>query len=112
LGGIFYLLALNFIPGLHDQIKDIAPLQGAGPAILAVAVATTFISPGFRIFPFLNGGIPLWILTIVFALVDYAFISNQGAGVLVAHFAGALSGTFYVTGSKQEVTGIMDAPSS
>lgn len=96
LGGIFYLLAVNFIPALHHSASEIAPLQGAGPAILAVATATTLISPGFRIFPFLNGGIPLWILAVLFAGVDYAFISTQGTGVLIAHFAGVLSGVFYV----------------
>jgi membrane associated rhomboid family serine protease len=99
-GGIFFLLATNLIPSLHNHINDIPALQGAGPAILAVAVATTMISPGFRIFPMLNGGIPLWVLTVIFALVDFAFISNQGTGVLVAHLAGALGGAFYVNRLK------------
>lgn len=95
-GGIFFLLAENFVPSLHGNLALVAPLQGAGPAILAVAVTTTLISPGYRIFPMLNGGIPIWVLTIIFAIVDYAFISSQGIGVLTAHLAGALSGAFYV----------------
>jgi membrane associated rhomboid family serine protease len=99
-GGLFFLLAVNFVPSLHNHINDIQALQGAGPAILAVAVATTMISPGFRIFPMLNGGIPLWVLTTIFAIVDFAFISNQGFGVLAAHLAGAASGAFYVNRLK------------
>jgi membrane associated rhomboid family serine protease len=96
MGAIFFLVTVNSFPTLRHSIADIAPLQGAGPAILAVAVATTVMSPSFRIFPFLNGGIPLWILTLLFAVVDYAFIADKGPGVAVAHLAGGLTGILYV----------------
>lgn len=44
----------------------------------------------------LNGGIPLWILTLVFVLVDYALIASAGAGIGVAHLAGGLIGFMYI----------------
>ena len=95
-GSIFFILAVNLIPGLKASITDIQSLQGAGPAILAVAIATTIISPNYKIFPMLNGGIPLWVITLIFAGLDYGFIHGQGTGVLIAHLAGGLSGAFYV----------------
>lgn len=95
-GSVFFLLTVNLVPGLRNSMATIPALQGAGPALLAVAVATTMTSPGYKIFPFLNGGIPLWVLTLIFAAIDYVFISRQGTGVLVAHLAGGLSGAFYV----------------
>ncbi len=95
-GSVFFLLTVNLFPALRNSIADVTPLQGAGPAILAVALATTFMSPGYRIFPMLNGGIPLWVLTLLFAGIDYAFIARQGAGIGIAHLAGGLSGIFYV----------------
>jgi membrane associated rhomboid family serine protease len=95
-GSVFFLLTVNLIPGLRNSIPAIPALQGAGPALLAVATATTIISPNYKIFPFLNGGIPLWVLTLIFAAIDYAFIARQGTGAIVAHMAGGLSGAFYV----------------
>ncbi|CAN5635591.1 rhomboid family intramembrane serine protease [soil metagenome] len=95
-GSVFFILAVNLVPGLRNSMATIPALQGAGPALLSVAVATTMMSPGYKIFPFLNGGIPLWVLTLIFAVIDYMFISRQGTGVLVAHLAGGLSGAFYV----------------
>ena len=99
-GGAFFLFSVNFIPALSNHISTVPALQGAGPSIMAVAVATTIISPNFKIFPFLNGGIPLWVVTLIFALVDYSFIASQGTGVLIAHLAGGLSGAFYVNRLK------------
>lgn len=99
-GAIFFVLASNTIPAIRSSIGNIAQLQGAGPSILAIAVAATFMSPKYRIFPFLNGGIPIWVLTLLFVLVDYALIAHKGASVAIAHLAGALTGIFYVSRLK------------
>ena len=40
--------------------NEAMPLIGGGAAVMAVALATTTLAPGYRIFPMLNGGIPLW----------------------------------------------------
>ncbi len=99
-GGTFFLLATNLVPYLHAGVNHIPALQGAGPAVLAVAFATTAISPGFRIFPLLNGGLPLWVITLVFVVFDYGYIHNQGTAVLISHAAGVASGVFYVNRLK------------
>jgi hypothetical protein len=43
----------------------------------------------------LNGGIPLWIITLIFVLVDYALIASVGAGIAVGHLAGGFIGLLY-----------------
>jgi hypothetical protein len=63
---------------------------------MAIAVATTTLAPGYRIFPMLHGGIPLWVLTLVFVALDYALIAGHGAGVGVAHLTGGLLGFLYM----------------
>src|SRR5215469_14635563 len=70
-GGIAFLAAFNLIPSFKST--DGVAL-GASAGIMAIAIATTMISPGFRIFPMLNGGIPLWVLTMVFLIIDLATI--------------------------------------
>jgi membrane associated rhomboid family serine protease len=95
-GAIFFLLTVNSFPVLRNMLPTMEPLQGANAAVMAIAVATTVMAPGYRIFPFLNGGIPLWVLTLVFVAVDYAMVAGSGAGLGVAHLAGGLVGFLYV----------------
>ncbi len=100
-GAVFFLLAANLFPVLHSQLANIGPLLGAGPAIMAIAVATTALSPDYRIFPLINGGIPLWVLTLVYVLIDFATINaggaaNGGAALSIAHLAAAGMGLVYV----------------
>ena len=56
---------------------------------MAVAVATTLVAPDYRIFPMINGGIPLWVLTMVYALVDFASITYGEPAIYISHIAGA-----------------------
>ena len=90
------LVTVNLCPVLRQSAATLAPLQGGGPAILGIAVATTIMAPNYRILPMLNGGIPLWLLTLIFVVVDYALIAGSGAGVGVAHLSGGLMGFMYV----------------
>ena len=92
-GGLFFLLAYSFLPGLKSPGVF---LMGANPAVIAVAVATTMIAPDYRIFPMINGGIPLWILTLIYLLVDFSGIAHGDSGVYVANLAGAAAGFFFV----------------
>jgi membrane associated rhomboid family serine protease len=95
-GVLFYVLTINIFPVLHQNIGAIEPMLGAGACIMAVSVATTTIAPDYRIFPMINGGIPLWVLTLIFVLIDFAMVASNNAGVAVAHLAGAAMGYIYV----------------
>lgn len=96
LGGIVFLLSINFLPFLYTQLPNIPPFIGAGAALMAVAVATTALAPDYRIFPMLNGGIPLWILTVLFVAFDFASVASQNGGVALAHITGGLAGFIYI----------------
>ena len=99
-GALFFVLTVNAFPVLRSTLPGMEPLMGANAAVMAVAVATTALTPNYRIFPFLNGGIPLWVLTLIFVAVDYGLVAGYGAGIGVAHLAGALAGYLYVMGLK------------
>jgi hypothetical protein len=94
-GACMFLITVNIFPVLQQQVATMAPMIGGGAAIMAVAVATTALAPNYRIFPMLNGGIPLWVITLIFVLVDYALIASVGAGVAVGHLAGGFIGILY-----------------
>lgn len=93
-GAIAFMLAYNFIPTL----KEInASATGASAGIMAVVVATTMIAPDFRIFPMLNGGIPLWVITLIYLIIDLALIANfNNTGGHIAHLAGAFTGFLFI----------------
>ena len=94
-GAMAFVMAYNFLPGLKSG-ADVSTLLGASSGIMAVAIVTTFISPGYRIFPMLGGGIPLWVITALFLVIDFTTIPVNNPGGLLAHLAGALSGALYI----------------
>ncbi len=95
-GAVFFILINNIFPVLARNITIIPDMIGAGASLMAVAVATTTLAPDYRIFPLINGGIPLWVLTLVFVAIDYATIASANAGTAVAHLAGGAMGFFFI----------------
>ena len=94
-GAIGFLISYNISPGLHAQ-SQIGPLLGASAGIMAIAAAVTTIAPGFRIFPMLNGGIPIWILTAVYFIIDIVSIPVSNYCMYVAHATGAAVGYLFI----------------
>ncbi len=92
-GAIVYLLAANLVPSLQLMNQ---PLEGAYCATMAVAVATTTLAPNYRFFPMLNGGIPIWVLTLIYLLFDFALLASGNPAIGAAHLAGAAMGFIYV----------------
>ena len=94
-GAVAFILAYNFLPGL-SQFLPVAEALGASAGVMAIAVAVTTISPGYRIFPMLFGGIPIWVLTTIYLIIDLASIPQSNAGGHIAHLAGALTGFLFI----------------
>lgn len=95
-GGIFFLASANLLPASVQNTPAVFPLLGGGAAVMAVAVATTTLAPNYKIFPMLNGGIPLWILALVFVAIDYATVAGSNTGIALAHLGGAGMGYLFV----------------
>jgi membrane associated rhomboid family serine protease len=94
-GALVYMLAFNVIPALRENIDSYA--LGASAGVMAIAIATTVMAPGYRIFPFINGGIPLWVLTMIFVIIDLATIPYSNPGGHIGHLAGAGMGFLFMT---------------
>ncbi len=91
LGSIAFLVASSLIPGASGGI-----FWGASAGVMAIAVVTTMVAPGFRIFPMLNGGIPIWILTALYILIDAVSIPTGNPAIPIAHLGGALAGVLFM----------------
>ncbi len=94
-GAVVFIASANLILGLLEN-GSVQPLAGAGTAVMAVAVATTTLAPNYRIFPLLNGGIPLWVLTLIFVALNFATIASGNGPFVLAHICAAAIGFIYV----------------
>jgi len=95
-GAVFFLLASNLLPDLRVHAAN-SYITGASAGIMGIAVAATVIAPGYRIFPMLNGGIPIWVLTGIYVVVDLATVpDNNMTAHIIAHLAGALTGFLFI----------------
>ncbi len=95
-GALFFILTSNLIPQYSAASANALPFLGAGSAVMAVALAATTLAPDYRIFPMINGGIPLWVLTLIFVAIDYATIASSSGSYAVAHLAGGAIGFIFV----------------
>ena len=95
-GGLVFVLINNLFPVLERSIASTEPMLGAGAAVMAIAVATTTLAPDYRLFPLINGGIPLWVLTLIFVAIDFATLASGNAGIGAGHLAGGTMGYLFI----------------
>jgi membrane associated rhomboid family serine protease len=94
-GACLFILSYAIFPQLQGAAPA-ARLVGSNAAIMAIAIATTTVAPDYRIFPMINGGIPLWILTLLYLLVDFSSIAHGDAAAYIANLAGGAAGFFFI----------------
>lgn len=94
-GALSLVLVYNNMPSLQGLTANVW-IFGASPAVMAVAMATTLSAPNYRIFPLLGGGIPLWVITVFYLLIDLASIPYVNPAVPVSHIVGALMGLLFI----------------
>jgi membrane associated rhomboid family serine protease len=89
-GALVFVLASNFIPGLPSS-----PVMGASAAVMAVAIAITTLTPGFRFFPLINGGIPLWVITLIFVAIDFSTLGKGNTAMALSHLSAGMIGFLF-----------------
>lgn len=103
-GAVFFILIGNLFPS-SGIVAGNMWLLGANPAVMAIALAATMISPGYRFFSHINGGIPLWLITVVYIGIDLAAVSRQPIAYPLAHAGGALAGFLFVMLLRNKIDG-------
>jgi hypothetical protein len=83
------------LPKLHAA-APIDQLAAANASVIAVAIAVTTVAPDYRIFPMINGGIPLWVLTVLYLIINFSTLSIGHTGEYIANLAGAGAGFFFI----------------
>ena len=101
-GMLFFLSAVHFIPRFSFLSSFF--YEGPRAAVIAVAVGITTLAPRYRVFPMINGGIPIWVITLVFLLIHFAGMATNAFPYHFAAFGGALAGFgyFYAVGKGKD----------
>lgn len=100
-GALTFMLVYNVLPAIRDTASDKA--IGASAGVMAIAIATTTLAPTYRVFPMINGGIPLWVITMIFVIIDLATIPYNNPGGHIAHLAGAGMGFVFVSLMRKDI---------
>lgn len=94
-GAVVFILSSYLLPPLRPLIGG-ATLFGGNAAVMAIAVATTTLVPGYRFFRNLNGGIPIWVLTLIYVLIDFAGVATMSAAYSLSHLGGGIAGFLFI----------------
>jgi membrane associated rhomboid family serine protease len=95
LGAVFFIISYYILPPIVGM-RGGAGLIGANAGVMAVAMATTVLTPNYRFFTQIRNGIPIWVLLAIYILIDFAGVANLGAAYSLSHLGGALAGFLFV----------------
>jgi membrane associated rhomboid family serine protease len=94
-GAVLFIASANLLPRFAAEINSFNYL-GASACVMAIAIAATVTAPDYRVFPMLNGGIPLWVITLVYVIIDFAGLASSAFPHHLAHLGGAVMGYVYI----------------
>lgn len=103
-GAVFFIAAAYLLPTNKAVINSLG-LMGANASVMAVAIAATMIAPNYRFFRNIRGGIPIWILTVIYVAIDLAGVAQSPAAFPIAHIGGAFAGFLFVKMLKNNMDG-------
>lgn len=96
-GALFFVLAYSAIPEMRPYQAIASTVDiGAAASVMALIICVTIIAPKYRVFPMLGGGIPIYVVAIVY--VALSFLGQQGGspyGYIAAQTGGALLGLVF-----------------
>lgn len=98
-GAVAYLLYHSLAPSLIPAAAT-GYLIGAGPGVMAVVIATTIRTPEYRLFPLLGGGVPVWVLTIIYVVATVLLYGLNNIDLLVAQAGGLCAGVVFILANK------------
>jgi membrane associated rhomboid family serine protease len=98
IGAGVYLLCYAIFPQLKSA-PEAHLYFGAIAPIISIAIGATAFAPGYRLFPMIGGGIPLWVMTVVFLIIDIFYLTSRPAWFF-PHIGAALTGFLFVQSLK------------
>ena len=95
-GGLFFVLSATYIPFVQQHTNNSFLFEGCSAAVVAIVIATTKLSPNYKMFQHIGSGFSLWILTLLFAAIDIAYLYTTNFALVIAHSAAAIIGYLFI----------------
>jgi hypothetical protein len=89
--GLVFMLTVNLL-NPNNTVSFF--YNGPGAGIMGLALAATTISPRYRFFPMIGGGIPLWIITVIYFLLNASSLFSKPVMLLPILAAGLMGYLF------------------
>jgi membrane associated rhomboid family serine protease len=100
-GALFYLLFNAISPITITNTTGY--LVGAGPGVMAVVIATAIRTPEYRLFPLLGGGMPVWVLALIYGVATVLLFGLDNMDMLMAQAGGLVAGVVFIMAYKNGV---------
>jgi len=94
--GILFIAVENIFPGLRAHIANTPDFLGGSASVIAIAIAVTTLAPRYKLLPMLNGGIPLWVFSLVFVAIEYISVVGTNAAYAIAYAGSGFTGFFFI----------------
>lgn len=107
-GGIIFLISYNLFPVFVNDDKQ-NMLLGASAGISAIFIGVATYIPNYEIKIPLIGFVKLWVLALIWVVLDIIQIPVSNAGGHLAHLGGALFGFLYVQQASNKELSIIDS---
>jgi membrane associated rhomboid family serine protease len=95
LGAILFLVFANSVPALRSQKNDLF-LYSALYGSSAIATAVAILEPNYRVFKNFGKGMPVWILTVVYLLINILFVNAVSTALSIALLGAAAAGFLFI----------------
>ncbi|NQW78144.1 MAG: rhomboid family intramembrane serine protease [Chitinophagaceae bacterium] len=73
-----------------------APIMGAQVGVMALAMAVVSLSPDYRLLKNIGKGIPVWILALVYLIIQALSLEDASFALVVSYLVAASTGLLYV----------------
>lgn len=94
-GAIGFIAATYAVPSTRI-LSEQQWFTGASAGIMGIAIATTTLVPGYRFFRNINGGIPLWVLTVIYVIMNLVSLSVAPPSFGIAMAFGGFTGFLFI----------------
>lgn len=100
-GGIAGALVFLLFHALLPQYKGASSgyFYGSTTSLIAIVAGATAFAPGYRLFPMIRGGVALWIISLIFGIIDVLFLISK-PDLFFAHMGSVFMGFIFVNRLK------------
>jgi membrane associated rhomboid family serine protease len=72
------------------------PIMGAQVGVMAIVIATVRLAPKYRLLKNIGKGIPVWILAMVYLIIQIVSLQEASLALIISYLAAATTGLLYI----------------